>query len=104
MPPRNGVFFCKLTPPRTTFPKDITPTEAKLMQDHAAYWRGLLSEERVVVFGPVEDPAGTFGIVILRASSETEARGLANNDPVVKANIGFKYDVFATQAVTKPKA
>jgi hypothetical protein len=35
-------FFFKLIPPRSTFPADITPAEAQLMERHVAYWRGFM--------------------------------------------------------------
>jgi uncharacterized protein len=95
VPPSHALFLYKLTPPRKTFPQDITPSEAKLMQDHAAYWRGLLGQERIIVFGPVADPGGTYGIAVILATNEAEARELVTNDPIIKANIGFKFDVFA---------
>ena len=104
-PPALSLFLYKLTPPRKTFPQDMTPSEAKLMQEHAAYWRGLLSQQRIIVFGPVADPAGTYGIAVIPASSEAQARDLVMNDPIIKANIGFKFDVFAMpRAEAAPKA
>ena len=43
----------KLIPPRTTFPGDITPAEAKLMQQHEEYWEALFETGSVLIIGPV---------------------------------------------------
>jgi uncharacterized protein len=40
----------------------MTPAEAKLMQEHSAYWHDLMKKGLVIVFGPVSDPKGTYGI------------------------------------------
>jgi len=49
-------FFYKLNPPRSIFMADMTPAEAKLMQEHAAYWNGLMKQGLVIAVGPVADP------------------------------------------------
>ena len=33
--------FRKLIPPRTNFVQTLTRREGKLMQEHAAYWKGM---------------------------------------------------------------
>jgi hypothetical protein len=86
-------FYFKLIPPRSTFPADITPAEAKLMQEHSAYWRALLARNIPIVFGPVFDPRGPFGVCILRAEGEEEARALAEGDPTIMGNAGFRYEL-----------
>ena len=80
-------FFMKLIPPRTTFPGDITPEEAKLMQQHADYWAEQFKKGSVLIIGPVLDPKGAFGIAVLETATEEEARTLAMNDPSVKAGL-----------------
>lgn len=37
---------------------DMTPPEAKAMNEHVAYWTGLLSSGKAIAFGPVMDPKG----------------------------------------------
>lgn len=59
-------FFGKLLPPRATFPADMSPDEARLMKAHAAYWRKLMGQGLVVVFGPVADAQGAYGILVLQ--------------------------------------
>ncbi len=87
-------FLFKLIPPRSTFAQDMTEAEAKLMQQHVAYWKGLMDEGLVVVFGPVADPKGTYGVAILELEEEADANALGINDPTIKANAGFHFEVY----------
>jgi len=88
-------FFCKITPPRPTFAADMSDAERALMQKHAAYWNSAMGEGRVVVFGPVADPSGTYGIGIIEAGEAADAIRFMSNDPVITARAGFTYDVYA---------
>ena len=87
-------FFCKLLPPRPTFVQDMSKAEAKLMQEHSVYWRGWLEEGKVVAFGLVADPGGAFGMAIIEVADDSDARRLTANDPVIRADRGFKYEMF----------
>jgi uncharacterized protein YciI len=90
--PNTQFFFLRLNPPRPTFPGDITEAEQAVMTEHAAYWRGWTEKGKVVVFGPVMDPNGVFGMAVIEAESEEEVRGLIAGDPVTKAGLG-SYEV-----------
>ena len=87
-------FLCKLIPPRPTFAQDMTDAEAKLMQQHVAYWKGLMDRGLVIVFGPVADPKGTYGVAILELEEEADANALGISDPTMKANVGFHFEVY----------
>jgi uncharacterized protein YciI len=65
-----------------------TASEAKIIADHASYIESLVKTADVLLAGRTQttDPS-SFGIVIVSASSEIEARAIMNNDPVVKANL-----------------
>ena len=78
-------FVYKLVPPRPTFAFDMDETEAELMGKHAAYWRDQLDQGKVVVFGPVMDPAGMWGLGVLDTEDDAEAHGLVLADPVIAA-------------------
>jgi uncharacterized protein YciI len=78
-------FFLKLVPPRATFASDMTPDEAKLMQQHADYWKAEFAKGTVLIIGPVLDPKGAWGMAVLE--TEDEARALAMNDPSVEAGL-----------------
>jgi len=86
-------FFCKLIGPRVTFPGDMTPGEGQAMQRHAAYWGASMDKGQVVAFGPVADPAGTYGILILEVEDEAAARSLIDHDPVIEAKLGFRFEI-----------
>ena len=86
-------FLYKLNPPRPTFPADMTPAEGKLMQEHVAYWRDLMKKGLVVAFGPVADPKGSYAIAIIQLQDNSDAITLGTNDPVIKANAGFNFEV-----------
>ena len=87
-------FLYKLIPPRPTFAQDMTDAEAKLMQQHAAYWKSLMDRGLVIVFGPVSDPKGVYGVAVLELEEEADANALGGNDPTIKANVGFNFEVY----------
>jgi len=90
-------FFCRLNAPRATFAVDMTGEEKALMQTHAAWWPGLTNKGVALLFGPVLDPNGPWGLGIIKAEDENEARGLMAEDPVIKAAVGFAYEVLPMQ-------
>lgn len=57
-------FLYKLISPRTTFPQDITSIEMKILQEHVVYWKELTDKKIVLLFGPVADPKGTYGLAL----------------------------------------
>jgi uncharacterized protein YciI len=86
-------FFCKLVPPRPTFPTDMSAEEAKLMSEHAAYWQDWMARGNVVAFGPVWEDAGAYGIGIVQFEDDTGVRSFADNDPTIKAGVGFRVEI-----------
>ena len=86
-------FLYRLNPPRPTFPEDMTPAEGNLMQDHVAYWSRLMKEGKVIAFGPVADPKGSYGIGIIQIEEGENPSALAANDPVILARVGFGFEV-----------
>jgi len=87
-------FLCKLIPARPTFAQDMTESEAKLMHQHVAYWKGLMEKGLVIVFGPVADPKGVYGVAILELEEDEDANVLGMNDPTIKANVGFHFESY----------
>ena len=53
----------------------MTPDERKAMLAHGAYWRELLAKGNAIVFGPVNDPKGPWGLGVIRAANEAEVHG-----------------------------
>jgi len=77
----------RLISPRPTFPIDMTESERKVMGEHVTYWTALRDKGIAVVFGPVLDPKGVWGVAIVETSDEATARALLANDPVEKAGL-----------------
>lgn len=94
-PAKQEFFLCRLLPPRPTFPSDMSEAEARLMSEHVAYWQPRLQDGTVLVFGPVFDPKGAWGVAVIRTESVQRAKELTDGDPVVRAGLGFRYDVLA---------
>jgi uncharacterized protein YciI len=63
----------------------MTDEERELMGRHAAYWQPLVDSGRMVVFGPVLDSTGSWGLGVVEAEDEDELRAFAAGDPVVSA-------------------
>ena len=86
-------YLCRLIPPRPSFALDMTAEEAAMMKEHAAYWRKMLDQGVAVVFGPVMDPEGPYGVGVVRATSEAELDAIRAGDPAIKAGRGLRYQV-----------
>jgi uncharacterized protein YciI len=86
-------FLCRLIPPRPSFAQDMTDAEAKVMGAHVAYWTDLAEKGTAIVFGPVADPKGVWGVGILEVEDEAEIQSLTSNDPVMQAGIGASYEI-----------
>jgi uncharacterized protein YciI len=84
-------FFCQLVPPRPDFALTLTAEERAVMGQHSAYLRRNMTEGRVVAFGPVNDPDGSWGLGIIRVNSEAELRDMLANDPAVLSGRGLAY-------------
>ncbi len=84
-------FFLKLLPPRPSFAADMSAEERAVMERHIAYWRTF--GPKVIVIGPVLDPRGAYGIAVVEAADEAEARSMISGDPVSKAEMG-RYEVY----------
>ncbi len=48
----------------------MTEAEGKIVQEHVAYWQDLADRRITIIFGPVLDPDGTYGIAIIEAKDE----------------------------------
>ena len=95
-------WFIRLVP-RPTFLKDMTDAEKKVMEEHYVYWKALFEKGVWVFGGPVLDPNGVFGVLVVRTATEGEARDLAAGDPSVKAGIN-KIEVSEMRIAFLPKS
>jgi uncharacterized protein YciI len=78
-----ATFVFRLLAPRPTFALDMTDAEREIMGRHAAHWRPLVEAGRMVVFGPVLDSSGSWGLGVVEAEDEEEIRVFAASDPAV---------------------
>jgi uncharacterized protein len=74
-------FFIKTENPRPTFRLDMTPEERTIMERHVAYWSEKAMQGIAIVFGPVLDPRGVYGIGVYQVRDEAEIQDLLERDP-----------------------
>jgi uncharacterized protein len=96
-PPAHGTlakrsWLIRTLPPRATFANDMTDAEKKLMQEHVDYWKARFDAGVCLMGGPVFAAKGAYGLLIVRAGSEEEARAIAEGDPSIQAGLN-KFDV-----------
>jgi uncharacterized protein YciI len=71
----------------------MTAEEQSAMAGHMEYWQELLRDGKVVVYGPVADPEGVWGLGVLRAADRAEVLTLGQRDPVIAGGIAT-FEVF----------
>ena len=64
------------------------------MKEHGAYLQGLVEKEKVVAHGPVQDPAGGFGLSLFRIEDGEDINAFTAGDPMIIAAIGARYEVY----------
>jgi hypothetical protein len=74
-------FFVRTNNPRPTFHLDMTPEERAVMQKHVEYWSEKAERSIAIVFGPVMDPGGVYGMGVYKVEDEAEMRRLIDGDP-----------------------
>ena len=89
----SSLFLFRLIPPRADFAQTMTESEQAAMAGHQEYWQQLLRDGRVVVYGPVADPEGVWGMGVLRAADRAEALAVGEADPSVAAGVNT-FEVF----------
>ena len=89
----SSLFLFRLVPPRADFAQTMTAGEQQAMAGHMQYWRQLLADGKVVVYGPVADPEGVWGLGVLRAADRAEVLALGERDPSVRAGVNT-FEVF----------
>ena len=61
----------------------MTDEERDVMGRHAAHWQPLIESGQMVVFGPVLDSTGSWGLGVVEADDEDELSAFAGRDPAV---------------------
>ncbi len=85
-------FFVKTNNPRPTFQFDKSPDEQATIAKHVTYWSEKAALGTAIVFGPVADPQGVYGILVCEVQNEAELRELLEHDP---ANGLLRYEVYS---------
>jgi len=78
-----STFVFRLQAPRPTFALHMTDEEREVMGRHAAHWQPVIDSGQMVVFGPVFDGTGSWGLGVVESEDEAALRAFAANDPVV---------------------
>ena len=94
-------FLCKLIAPRPTVPSDMNEGEQALMREHARYWMQMCQEGALLVYGPVMDPKGPYGMGVFEGADEIEIKRRTEADPVIRAGIGFHVEITPMTAFTR---
>jgi uncharacterized protein YciI len=83
----------------------MSEAEGAIMQAHFGYWAGVIADGKAVVYGPVVDPDGTYGIAVVEVSDEVTARGIAADDPAIRSTAGFGFELHPMpDAMVRPQA
>jgi hypothetical protein len=85
-------FLSKLIPPRPSFLTDMSEMERAAMLAHQDYWLPQVNAGLVLVMGPVADPAGPYGVMIVNVPSLKLLQDWQVEDPVSLARLGFAYE------------
>jgi len=80
-------YFAVIRPYRQDFIINPKEEEDQIMSDHFHYLKSLLKQKKLYLAGPTLIPEDPFGLIILEAETEKEARALLNKDPSIKAGI-----------------
>ncbi len=101
-------FLAKLIPPRHSFLADMNEQERGVMLAHQDYWLPFLNAGLVIVMGPVNDPAGSYGVMIAHAPSLKLLEEWQAKDPAIVSGSNFRFETFpmpaARVAPTEPLA
>ena len=66
------------------------------MQQHVNSSKEYMQQGTILVFGPVLDPNGVFGLAIIAVDYEDQVTRLIENDPASKIN---KYEYYPLMAI-----
>ena len=96
-------YFLKLIPPRTDFMATMSAQERGLMRAHQVHWHGFLEKGWAIAYGPVAHIAGGFGAGFWALPDDQPPEALTAQDPVMKADVGFRYEISPMPALVVGK-
>src|SRR4051812_29497104 len=91
-------YLLKLIPPRPSFAQDMNEQERMIMQQHVVYRRALIDQGKTLVYGPVVDPGGVYGLGVVLVESDEELNDMIANDPAAPSGLNH-YESFPMRAV-----
>ena len=91
-------YFLKLIPPQPTFMIDMSEDEKEIMMNHVGYWNKLLEDNIAIVFGPVLDSKGAYGVGVVNVETEEQLLKVMGDDPANGLN---KFEFYPMRAVHK---
>jgi uncharacterized protein YciI len=83
-----STFVLRLSADRPDFAMTMTDEEREVMGRHAAHWQPWVEDGRMVVFGPVLDGTGSWGLGVVETDDEDGLRAHAAQDPAVTSGTG----------------
>jgi uncharacterized protein YciI len=83
-----STFVFTLKAPRPNFALDMSDEEREVMGRHAVHWQPYIESGQMVIFGPVLDNTGSWGLGVVQSDNEDELRDHAARDPVVTTGTG----------------
>lgn len=81
-------YLYRLRAHRPDFAQTMSDAELTTMQRHVEYWREPFDQGRVLIYSPVVDPDGSWGMCVVRADSEAELEALRAHDPAHLDDVG----------------
>jgi hypothetical protein len=76
----------------------MTPEERDAMTRHVAYWKQFADTGAAIVFGPVLDPDGVYGIGVYNVADMDQFRAMLANDPA-KEILQYEFHAMAQAVV-----
>jgi uncharacterized protein YciI len=92
-PEGSSLFLLRLIPPRADFAQTMTDDERRVMGEHLKYFEQLTADGKVLVYGPVADPEGVWGMGVMRVADRAEVLDIGEHDPSVLAGLNT-FEVF----------
>jgi uncharacterized protein len=83
-----STFVLRLIAPRPDFALTLSDSEREIMGRHAAHWQPYIDSGKMVVFGPVLDDTGSWGLAVIESDDDDALRSHAAADPVVTTGTG----------------
>ncbi len=88
-------YVLYLIPSRPDFAQTMNDEEKAIMYRHMNYWQEHMKKGMVIVFGPVFEPTGVYGLGIIAVNNEKELEEFMENDPAGQINRFEHYPIKA---------